>query len=209
MKKSAVLAAAVMVCALGCASGQSYVKPGYDFSKIGKVAIVAVNSPMPGDAVKNEVTTDMAMQFNHRGYDVVSAGPTTGMMSDQSAVVQGRELGVDGVVVVDIPEFGEQINMSARMLDVNTGEIIWTGQGTGSTQRLLATVGGAVAGGAAGASLGHHHGERVVGALAGGALGGVAGHELAPSVTTVLRKVIDLVCSGLPARMMVPAPPQG
>lgn len=213
VKAMAILAMAAVTCALGCASGESYVKPGYDFGRMQRVAVVDVESRVHSQALKNEIADYMTIQFFSRGYTMVERGQIeqvlkehdfehSGVTTPEDAVEEGRILNVDGVIIVNMPEFGEHISMTAKMLDVKTGEIVWMGEGSGSTGQLLATVGGAVVGGAAGVAMGGNRPGRVVGGIAGGALGGVAGHALSPAATTQVRKVIEQVCKNLPT--MVP-----
>jgi len=209
MNAVAVLAAALVACALGCASGESYVKPGYDFGRMQRVAIVAIESRVHSQVLRNEISDYMAYQFFQRGYTMVERSQIqqvlkehdfehSGVTTPEDAVVEGRILNVDGVIIVNMPEFGDYISMTAKMLDVETGEIVWMGQGSGSTGEPLATVGGAVLGGVAGVAMGGNHSGRVVGGIAGGVLGGVAGHALSPAATTQVRRVIEQVCQRLP-----------
>ena len=51
-------------------------------------------------------------------------------------------------------ESGEDISMTAKMVDVQTGTLLWAGEGTGSLKSGLSTLGGALLGAGAGVALG-------------------------------------------------------
>jgi outer membrane lipoprotein SlyB len=96
----------------------------------------------------------------------------------------------------------EDVSMTAKMVDVQTGTLLWVGEGSGSLKGGLAPVGGellgAGAGAVAGAVIGGTRGA-ILGGLAGVLTCGVAGAALEPSAAELLRKVIARTCEGLPS----------
>jgi uncharacterized protein YcfJ len=93
--------------------------------------------------------------------------------------------------------------MTAKMIDVEEGNIIWIGEGSGSTNKTLGTVLGAAAGAVVGGVVaGGDSGDRTLGAVAGGVLGGVAGNALSPEQEGQIKKVIQKVCKDLPSRVV-------
>ena len=53
-----------------CSSGSSFVRPGYDFNTVGKVAVlISMNAGNPGQ--QQEIADLFAMQILQKGYDVV------------------------------------------------------------------------------------------------------------------------------------------
>lgn len=216
----------VCVCVLlsaslvaGCASskGESYAVAGYDFSGLNKVAIASVTGRVYGDAAKNTISDFFVMELIKKGYTVVERAEVEKILkeqefqasditSNQDAARAGRILNVPAVMLVSIPKYGsEKMEMSAKLVEVETGTILWIGSGSGSTGRGLATVVGAAAGAALGAAVaGGDTGDRVLGGVIGGVGGAAAGHALSPEQREQVRKVVGKVCETLPARFPQP-----
>jgi hypothetical protein len=207
---------AVLVVA-GCASssGESYAAAGYNFANLDKVAIVEVTGRVYGDAAKNQVSNFFTMELMKKGYAVVERSQIKQILKEQEfqssdlTSVEGRAKvkeiwNVPAIMVIDVPKYdNEKLSMSAKLLDVQTGEVLWIGTGEGSTGKTAATVVGAIAGAAAGAVLaGGDTGDRVLGAVVGGVGGGVAGNLLSPEQVKVVKKVIAKVAESLPPRVL-------
>jgi hypothetical protein len=212
MKISLMLAlAAAGVMVWGCASGESYFRAGYDFSKVDKVAVIDVVGDVRGNAAKNQISDFFVMELLQKGYAPVERAQVQTLLKEQDfqasditsaeeAARAGRILNVPVVMIVNIPEFGERMSMTAKMVNVEDGSILWLGSGTGKTQRFLGTVLGAAAGAGAGATVaGSDKGAE--GAVIGGVLGGVAAHELSPMKAEQARKVTKEICKSLPSRI--------
>lgn len=211
MKSMAALCVGVLVLAVGCASGESYVSPGFDFSSVQRVAVVDVQGSLPSRGARNAIGDYFAMEFVKRGYETVDRNQAEALLEEQKfqrsdltsaeGVAQaGRILNVDAVVVVNVAEFGQSITLTAKMLDAEDAAIRWIASGSASTGKLLTTAAGAAVGGAAGAAIGGDSSGRVVGGVAGAALGGVAGYSLSPRELKATRKAVARVCKGLPVR---------
>jgi outer membrane lipoprotein SlyB len=198
----------------GCASGkgESYTRAGYNFGKIEKVAVVDVTGAVRGEPVKIQITDYFNMELMKRGFVPVERSQIESLLKEQKfqasdvttkedAARVGKILNVPAVVLVNIPKYGEDLNMTAKMIDVEDGSILWIGEGTGSTGKTLSTIVGAVAGAAVGAAVGGHETkDRVIGGVIGGVLGGVAGNALSPQQADQVRKIIKKVCEKMPSR---------
>lgn len=200
----------------GCASSEaeSQAAIGYDFSALDRVAIVEVTGRIYGEAVKNQVANMFMMELMERGYTVVERSQVKAVLkeqefqssditTDQGAARAGQILNVPAVMMIDIPKYkDEKVSMTAKMIEVETGAVLWVGQGTGSTGKTLSTLVGAGLGAAAGAVLaGGDSSDRVIGGVIGGVVGGVAGNALSPEQEKQVRKVVDKVTASLPSRV--------
>jgi hypothetical protein len=210
----AVLVFGLLVVGLmvsGCATGESYFRAGYDFSRVEKIAVIDVVGDVRSEAAKNQISDFYVMELLRKGYAPVERSQVQALLDEQDfqatditstedAARAGRILNVPTVLIVNIPDFGDQMSMTAKMVDVEDGSILWMGSGTGRTQRLLGTVVGAAAGAGAGAAVAGSD-DAGTGAVVGGVLGGVAAHELAPQKAEQARKVVRQICKSLPSRL--------
>lgn len=213
----------VSVCALaitamligGCSSGESYVKAGYDLTKLDKVAVVDVQGDINGELAKNQIADYFAMELLKKGFAPVERVEvqtllkeqqfqTSGLTSPEGAARAGKILNVPAVLLINIPNFSEEMSMTAKMIDVEDGSILWMGSGSGKTGKFLSTIFGTAAGAGAGAVAGKAVGGKdstVIGGVAGGVLGGVAGHELSPQKAEKAQEIIKKICKSLPSRL--------
>ena len=215
MRKAYFCLLASALLAAGCASseGEGYAAAGYDFSRLDKVAIVEVTGRVYGDAVKNQIGNMFTQELMKRGYRVIERSQIPALLKEQEfqasdittnegAARAGAVLNVPAVLLIDIPKYKEEMEMSAKMVDVEDGTILWIGTGSGSTGKTLATIAGAVGGAALGAAVaGGDSSDRVVGGVIGGVVGGVAGNALSPDQAKQVRKVVAKTCKDLPPRI--------
>jgi len=205
-----------MLLIAGCATseGESYAMAGYDFSGLDKIAIVDVSGKIYGDTVKNEVANLFTMEMMKKGYAVMERGSVldkirteqefqaSDLTTPENAARAGQFLNVPAVLIINIPKYKSKMEMTAKLVDVETASILWIGSGSGNTNRGLATVVGAGLGAAAGAVIaGGDTNDRVIGGVIGGAAGGVAGYALSPEQRKQVKKVIAKVCEDLPSRV--------
>jgi len=204
----------------GCASATGTITPGYDFSKLDRLAVVQVTGPVGGEGATT-IGNLFAEGLTSRGYRMIERQEMQRLLAEgnfqasnvttkEGAVQAGQILNVRGLVVVNVDEFNESISFTARIVDAETGEVAWIGSGEGTTGRTLLTIAGAAVGAMAGAATfghyGHHHHHyyggagTLVGAAAGGALGGVGGYAIAPKQLSQTRKIIKKMCDTLPPR---------
>lgn len=197
--------------AMGCASGGGALRSGYDVNRLDRVAVVDVTGYIGGEAAKNQIANLVVAELLAKGYTPVERMRVKQVLKEQEfqasdvtnphdAVQAGRVLNVSALLTLNVAEFGEKINMTATLVDAEDAGVVWSGWGTGSTGRTLATVAGAAVGVAAGATIGGSSSARVVGGLAGGVLGGVAGYTLSPGEVKQARKVIHEMFESLPSK---------
>lgn len=208
----AVIAISVpLIFVAGCATGESTCKPGYDFSKINKVAVIDIAGDIQGDTAKNQIADYFGMELMKKGYSPIERSQVQSLLKEQSfqglgltspstAAQAGRILNVPIVLIANV-DYGEQMSMTAKMIDVETGSIVWMGSGSGRTGKGLNTVLGATLGALGGGSVaGHDWNDRAVGAAVGGILGGVAGEALTPQQAVQAQKIIKKICVSLPSK---------
>ncbi|MHC4387759.1 MAG: CsgG/HfaB family protein [Planctomycetota bacterium] len=207
----------VALFAGGCAAskGESVMRADYDPIRVEKVAIVEVTGRVSGETVKNQISDFFVMELLKKGYTPVERRRVQALLkeqefqasdvtSDEGAARAGRILNVPAVLVINIPTYKESMNMTAKMIDVEDGSILWIGTGSGTTGKTAATILGAAAGAAAGVLVaGDETDDKVIGGVIGGVLGGVAGHALSPQQAEQVKKVIKKVCKDLPYRVPV------
>jgi hypothetical protein len=109
------------------------------------------------------------------------------LTTDEGAARAGQILNVPVVLVVNIPDFGEQMSMTAKMIDVEDGSVLWAGSGVGRTGRTLL--------------FGSDSDDKTKGGIGGGVLGGVAGEALAPQQAKQVYEIIKKMCQSLPYRL--------
>jgi hypothetical protein len=205
----------VVVLVSGCATqvGESQGRVGFDFSKLDKVAVLDVTGAA-NDAVKNQIGDYFVLELLKRGYAPVERQQvqellkeqqfqnTTGITSTEGAVKAGRVLNVPAVLLVNIPDNDEEVSLTAKMVGVEDGAILWQGTGYGKKNTWMSTVLGAVAGAAGGAAIGNTagHDGAVVGGVAGGIVGGMAGQALTPQQAEHVQKIVKEMCKQMPPR---------
>lgn len=206
------LLAALVVGGCATGTGESIVRAGYDFSQLDKVAVIEVSGAVRGEAAKNQIGDFFTMELLKKGYTPVERAQVqallkeqkfqaTDVTSDEGAARAGRILNVPAVLLINIPTYREEMNMTVKMIDVEDGGILWMGSGSGRTGKTLATILGAAAGAAGGAVIaGDDKDDKVLGGVIGGVLGGVAGRALSPQQAVQVQKIIKKICVELPPR---------
>ncbi len=209
------LLVAVVLYVGGCATGkgESYARANYDFTQLDKVAVVDVSGAVVGDAAKNQIADFFVMELLKKGFAPVERAQVQALLKEQefqaseitsaeAAAKAGRILNVPAVLVVNIPNYADDFSITAKMVDVEDGSILWLGTGSGRVGKNLAMFFGAAAGAGAGAAVaGGESGDRVLGGIAGGVLGAAAGSALTPQQADQLQKVVKDMCTTLPARL--------
>jgi hypothetical protein len=205
----------VVVLVSGCATqvGESQGRVGYDFSTVDKVAVLDV-SGAANEAVKNQIGDYFVLELLKKGYAPVERQQvqellkeqqfqtTTGITSTEGAVKAGRILNVPAIVLISIPDNEEEVSLTAKMVEVENGSILWQATGYGKKNTWLGTVVGAVVGAGAGAAVGNTagHDGAVVGGVAGGVVGGMAGQALTPQQAEQIQKIVKEMCKQMPPR---------
>jgi len=192
----------------GCSSGrgQSFSRVGYNFSTIDKVAIVAVEGTLRSELAKNQIADLFAMELLKKGYAPKERASVAALLrkegyqasdliSEAGAAEAGKILNVPAVLIINVPHFGDEIFISAKMVDIEDGSILWLGSGTGKTGGLGSLWG-------AGASVSSEEDELFGGiGIAGGVLGGAEDLPLSPQEIERAQRIIRRMCRTLPSRL--------
>jgi len=196
---------------IGCSTSESYYQKGYDFHQIDKVAVVDVVGPVGGEAAKNQIADFFVMELLNKGYSPIERSQVQILLNEQKfqssdvtsgagVARAGEILNVPVVLIVNIPKFKEDFSLTAKMVDVEDGSILWMGSGEGTTGKMLATIAGAATGAVIGVAS-TNSSDAVVGGVAGGVIGGAAGNLLTPRQEKAVRNLTKKICETLPARL--------
>lgn len=166
----------------------------YDFSSVERVAVIAVEGAGGSEAAQNQVAGMFNEALLRKGYSPVERSQIRELKAEQDfqhddattasgAAELGRILNVDTAIVVNVPDYGDSMSMSAQMIDVDDGAVVWSASGSGATRgglsrrvgQLLGGTGGAVAGREAGGTTG-----AVIGGASGALAGDIAGETMTP-----------------------------
>ena len=205
-----VLLAVTSLSFLGCTTAESYHRQGYDFYQVDKVAVVDVIGPVGSEAAKNQIADFFVMELLKKGYSPIERAQVQIILNEQKfqssditsgdgVAKAGEILNVPVVLFVNVPKFDEEITLSAKMVDVQDGSILWMGTGTGTTGKTLNTILGAAAGAVVGGAVSNND-NRVIGAIGGGVAGGAAGNLLSPQTEQKVRELTGKICKTLPTR---------
>ena len=133
-----------------CAMQSSIIKSGYDFSKIKRIAVLDF-TPATGHPVSGTMASDIFVKYMLKaGYEVIERSQLDEILKEKNISSAGlldkkniqKLLGIDaliaGSVEAYIPEtdiydgiyprfIAAQVGIGARMIDVQTGETLWSG----------------------------------------------------------------------------------
>lgn len=191
-----------------CATGESTVSPTFNSANLEKLALVDISGDIRGDAPKNQVEDFFTQEMFKKGYRLIERSRVNKVLNEQDfqhsdrttnaeAAQIGRILNVPAVIMLDVNVAGEKVSITGKIVDTETAEIMWVGTGRGGSGGLVATIGGAVAGAAAGSLIGDGSG-RTAAAVGGGVLGGAAGQTLAPQTARVVQRSVQEMVKELP-----------
>lgn len=194
----------------GCTSGEGYYRQDYDYSSIDKIAVIDVIGPVGGEAARNQIADFFTMELLKKGYSPIERAQVHVLLKEQEfqssnitsaegAAQAGKILNVPVVLIINIPKFGEDVDMTAKMIDVENGSVLWMASGKGKGGKTLATIFGATAGAIAGYAVTGKE-DHVAGTIAGGVLGGAAGNLLAPDEAEKVKEIAAKICESLPPR---------
>ncbi len=194
----------------GCvSSGDSFSRAGYNFSRINNVVIVSVEGALQSEAAQNQIVHFFALEFVRRGYAPIERAQAQALLEEQQfqasdlnneagAAQAGKILNAPAVLIINIPNFSEEISITAKLVDVEDGSILWLGNGTGKISRSLISILGIELGSGAGVS---SEEDELFGGIVGGVGGGVTGYALSPQEADEARKIIRRMCRRIPSRL--------
>ncbi len=120
------------------------------------------------------------------------------LTTEAGAAEAGKILNIPAVLIISIPHFGKEIAMTAKLVDIQDGSILWLGSGSGKTGRLFGF--GSVWG--AGADVSSEEDELFGGiGIAGGVLGEATDLPLSSQETERAQRIIRRMCRTLPSRL--------
>ena len=200
-----MLAMAILVLG-GCRAAQeSSSRVGYDFSLLDKVAIVAVEGAVTSEAAKDQIADFFAIELLEKGYAPVGRSQVRAQLGAQeseskdlttteAAVEVGLILDVPAVFAIKIPHFGEEIAITAKMINVEDGSTLWLASGSGKGKRTLSGMFGF---GSKGRSE-----DQLMGNVMGGPspLGGPVDMPLTPEEAGKAQDIVKRMCRSLPAK---------
>ena len=210
----ALVTTVLLVINIGCSSGggESSYRVGYDFGALDKIAIVAVEGSVKSDLARDQVADIFALELLRKGYAPVGRAQVKALLRErdlesadlttvEAATETGLILDVPVVLVIDIPHFGKETSMTAKMINVEDGSILWMSRGSAKTKGVLATISGffKLEEVDAGPGISGQEDE-VLGGVTGGILGGPVGGVLSLEEAKKTQEIIKTMCKSLPVR---------
>jgi hypothetical protein len=151
MRNLAVVVVVITLCLMpGCRSGngggESFIRAGFDFSTVDVVAVVDVGGAIESENIKDQIADSFLKQMLKKGYGPVGRQLVKRQLSESNVQIQdlkgeayaveaGRILKVPAVLIIDVPNFGEETSITAKIIEVNTGSALWIGSGAVSKRR--------------------------------------------------------------------------
>lgn len=167
MKKT--LLCLIVIFFLGCAQVNVFKKPNTDFSGFNKIAILRFQSDDFNSG--QEVADALAISFMRKGYNVVERSQLKAILSETSLVDSGlaeadrkalKLAGINavcigtltrydcrpdklfmmvGIAPLVLPVNDCHVSLSAKMLDIKTGDVVWAINGSHSKKDTDMTAG--------------------------------------------------------------------
>lgn len=202
------LAIAVLLV-VGCRTEQeSSYRAGFDFSGVNKVAIVSVEGAIPSEAAKDEIADFFSIELLEKGYAPMGRAQVRAALAEQQvqdendtdmtnlstpegAVAAGTVLDVPAVLTIKIPHFGDEISISATMIDVKDRSILWLATGTGKGRGTFASI--------FSSKSSSSEEEGLLGPMMGDALGS-SNQPLSPGDAERAQKIVKRMCKSLPSK---------
>jgi len=203
---------------VGCASvsGSGEHNRTYDFSSIERTAVISVAGVGSQTAARDQIASMFNQALLGRGYSPIERSQINAVLDEQDfsrseltrasgAARAGQVLNVDSVVLITLPAFGDDMSMSAQMVDVEDGTILWSASGSARTgaamTRRAGQLLGAIGGGILGAEVGDNGSTGAVVGGVGGAVGGdIIGDALSKQRQEQAAVLVDQLTRSLPQR---------
>jgi hypothetical protein len=195
----------------GCRSQQeSSFRSGFDFSAVNKVAIVSVEGAVPSEVAKDEVAEFFAIELLEQGYAPMGRAQVRASLAErqdkeeiadltipEGAVAAGVALDVPAVLTIRIPHFGDEISITATMIDVDDGSILWLANGSGGGRGGFSSMFG---------SKSHSSEEEgLLGPIMGDTMG-ASNDPLTPKDAERAQRIVKKMCRSLPIKQATAAP---
>jgi hypothetical protein len=201
----------VVLLVVGCRSQQkSSFRVGYDFSGVNKVAIVSVEGAVSSEAAKDEIADFFSIELLEKGYAPMGRAQVRASLAEQEAedeiadlstpegaVAAGMALDVPAVLTIKIPHFGDEVSISATMIDVNDRSILWLATGTGKGGGTFSSI--------FSSKSGRSEEEGLLGPLTGDVMGSTD-QPLSPEDAERAQRIVKKMCRSLPSKQALAAP---
>ena len=195
----------------GCRSQRaSSFRTGYDFSAVDKVAIVSVEGAVPSEVAKDQIADFFAIELLERGYAPMGRAQVRASLIEQEtdaeiadlttpegAVAAGLLLDVPAVLAVRIPHFGKKVSISATMIDVEDGSILWLANGTGDSKGGFSSI--------FGSKSRSSENETLLGPIMGDVMG-ASNDPLTTEDAERAQRIVKKMCRSLPKNQAFAAP---
>jgi len=207
-----VLAAALALTGCSSTTAESTFSKTYDVARVQRMAVVDGNNPTFKPETRQALVDTFQYEFFKKGWNVIERGniqkavdeldfQNQNFTSQEDREKLGHILNVQALTVINIQSSGDDLALTAKMFDVDTGELIWIGNGEGNVNSTTSMLTGAIVGTAVGALAGKNMGDNAsVGAIAGAVAGGLAGKAMSDSQAENAKKMIAKMCALLPER---------
>ncbi|MHC4173126.1 MAG: hypothetical protein ACYTBX_07755 [Planctomycetota bacterium] len=209
------LVTTVLLVIIGCSpggGGESSFRIGYDFEGLDKVAIVAIEGSVGSELARDQIADFFAMELLRKGYAPVGRAQVKALLRERDlestdlatikgATETGLMLDTPVVLVADIPYVGKEISMTAKMINVEDGSIIWMARGSTKGKGIWASISGLFELEDVETDTGFGGQEdELFGKVAGDVLGGPTVGVLSPKEAKRIREIVKTMCKSLPAR---------
>jgi hypothetical protein len=195
----------------GCRSEQeSSFRAGYDFTGVDKIAIVSVEGAVPSEVAKDEIADLFSIELLEKGYAPIDRAQVRASLAEQEdekeilnlstpegAVAAGLALNVPAVLTIKIPHFGNEVSISAKMIDVEDRSILWIATGTGNGGGTFSSIFGQKSGGV--------QDEGLLGPAMGDVMG-VTEKPLSPEDAKRAQRIVKKMCRSIPSKQAQAAP---
>lgn len=198
----------------GCIAGRgNSFRSSYDFNNVEKIAIVAIEGSVKSETAKDQIADFFASELLDNGFAPIARAQVRAALRDQnleaenlSSIEASTEVGailkVPVVMVIEIPRFQDKVTMTAKLIDVEDGSIIWMGKSSGSAGRR--SVSGTLAGvftGTGGSSRSNEY--DLANSPIAELFGGEVNAALTPEEEQKIQRIVRDICSTLPVRSTV------
>jgi hypothetical protein len=205
-----ILVIAVLLVA-GCRSHQkSSFRVGYDFSGVNKIAIVSVEGAVSSEVARDEIADFFSIELLEKGYAPMGRAQVRALLADQEtedeitnlstpegAVEAGKALDVPAVLTVKIPHFGDAMSISAAIIDVQDGSILWLSTGSGKGKGTFSSM--------FRSKSDRDEDEALLGPVMGDVMG-VTDEPLSPEDAKRAQSIVKKMCKSLPVKQAPSAP---
>ena len=208
-----LLVASALVPACASVKGESFTKVGFDPLSVQRIAVVDGNNPTFKVETRQQLVDTIQFEFLKKGWAVVERAniqkaidevkfQNADLTTPEQRKQMGQILNVDALTFVNIGGSSDEMSVSIKMVDVESGDLLWMGTGDSDLNEGMSTIAGALVGATVGAVAGNQMGSSAIGAGVGGIAGGAIGAGLTPSALENAKDLVKEICTDIPPRGM-------